>query len=111
VHNYPWYRGWHEKYATKGVTVIGVHTPETPGEADVDRVRRKAKDNGLAYPIAIDNDARTWKAWDNRFWPSTYLVDKKGRVRYRWDGELNWQGTRGEEVLRRKIEELLAEKD
>jgi hypothetical protein len=91
--------------------VIGVHTPETPGEADVDRVRRKAKDNGLTYPIAIDNDSKTWTAWGNRFWPSTYLVDKTGRVRYRWDGELKWQGTRGEEIMRRKIEELLAEKD
>ena len=75
------------------------------------RVRKKAKDNGLAYPIAVDNDSRTWKAWGNSFWPSTYLVDRKGRVRYRWDGELNWKDSKGEEVMRRKIEELLAEKD
>ena len=73
------------------------------------RVRKKAKDNGLAYPLAVDNDYKTWKAWGNNFWPSTYLVDKKGRVRYRWDGELNWQDSKGEEVMRRKIEELLAE--
>jgi hypothetical protein len=77
----------------------------------VDQVRRKAKDNRLAYPLAIDNDSKTWNAWGNRFWPSTYLVDRKGRVRYRWDGELNWQGVKGEEMMRRKIEELLAERD
>jgi hypothetical protein len=111
VRNYPWYRGWHEKYADKGVTLVGIHTPETEGEADLDRVRGKAEDKGLTYPIAVDNDYKTWKAWGNRFWPCTYLADKKGRVRYRWDGELNWEGSRGEEVMRGKIEELLAEKD
>jgi hypothetical protein len=59
----------------------------------------------------VDNNSRTWAAWGNNFWPSTYLVDKKGRVRYRWDGELNWKDSKGEEAMRRKIEELLAEKD
>ena len=90
---------------------MGIHTPETEGEADLARVRQKVKDNGLVYPIAVDNGMKVWKAWDNQFWPTTYLVDKKGRVRYRWDGELNWKETRGEEIMRRKIEELLAEKD
>ena len=59
----------------------------------------------------MDNNSKTWTAWGNRFWPCTYLVDKRGRVRYRWDGELNWKDSKGEEAMRRKIEELLAEKD
>jgi len=45
----------------------------------------------------------------NRWWPCTYLIDKKGIVRYRWDGELNWKGTKGEAAMRKKIEELLTE--
>ena len=90
---------------------MGIHTPETEGEADLDNVRRKAKDERLAWPIAVDNHGKTWKAWDNQFWPTTYLVDKKGRVRYRWDGELNWDKTKGEETMRKKIEELLDEKE
>jgi hypothetical protein len=76
----------------------------------VGRVRQKVKDNGMAYPVAVDNGYRTWNAWGNRYWPSVYLVDKKGHVRYRWDGELKWMGTDGEAVMRKKIEELLAEK-
>jgi hypothetical protein len=43
-------------------------------------------------------------------WPSVYLVDKHGRVRYWWYGELNWQGAKGEQFIRGKIEELLVEK-
>ena len=51
---------------------MGVHTPETEGEADLDNVRRKAKDERLAWPIAVDNHGKTWKAWDNQYWPSIY---------------------------------------
>jgi len=78
---------------------------------DGDQLRKKVKDNKLTYPIAVDNTWKTWKAWDNRWWPCTYLIDKKGNVRYRWDGELNWKDAKGEEIMRGKIEELLAEKD
>jgi hypothetical protein len=91
--------------------MIGVHTPETKGEADVDSVRKQAKKNKLQYAVAIDNDAKTWQAWGNRWWPCTYLIDKKGNVRYRWDGELNRNQTNGEKIMREKIEDLLNEKD
>jgi peroxiredoxin len=110
IHNYPAYKAWHEQYGGKGVTVIGIHTPEFEGEADVDRVRAKAKQNGLKFPVAVDNDKENWKNWDNRYWPSVYLIDKKGQVRYRWEGELDWGATKGERLLRRRIDELLAEK-
>jgi len=74
-------------------------------------VRKKVKDNGIKYAIAVDSEAKTWAAWGNRWWPSVYLVDKKGFVRYRWDGELNSKDTKGEKIMRKKIEELLAEKE
>ena len=61
--------------------------------------------------MAVDNDGKTWKAWGNNYWPSVYLIDKKGDVRYRWDGELDWKGAKGQEKMQKKIEELLAEKD
>ncbi len=52
--------------------------PETKGEADVRKIREKAKENELTYPIAVDNELANWKAWGNRWWPSTYLIDKQG---------------------------------
>jgi hypothetical protein len=93
------------------VTIIGVHTPETEGEKKIEKVRQKVKSNGMNYAIAVDGSGKTWQAWGNRYWPSVYLIDKKGHVRYRWDGELNWKGARGEKVMRKKIEELLAERE
>jgi hypothetical protein len=72
----------------------------------VGRVRKKVADNGLKFPVVIDNGAAIWRAWENRFWPAVYLVDKQGVVRYRWEGEV---GTDGDAAVRRKIEALLAE--
>ncbi len=93
------------------MTVIGIHTPETAGEHKIESVRQKVKDNGMEYPVVVDNAAKNWNAWGNQVWPCTYLVDKKGNVRYRWDGELNWKETKGAAIMRKKIEELLAEKE
>jgi hypothetical protein len=89
------------------LTLLGIHTPETAGEARIERVRQKAKDAGLTYPIAVDNTGKTWKAFENRYWPTVYLVDRKGNLRFRWEGEL---GSKGDKVLRARIAELIAEK-
>ena len=68
-------------------------------------------DPGRRYLVAVDNDGKTWKAWGNTYWPSVYLIDKKGDVRYRWDGELDWKGAKGQEKMQKKIEEVLGEKE
>jgi peroxiredoxin len=109
IRNYPAYRAWQEKYAGKDVTLVGVHTPEFDREAPAERVRDKAKTNGLKFPIVLDNKARVWKAWGNRYWPSVYLIDKKGQVRYRWEGELHLDTAAGKRFAGH-IDELLAEK-
>ncbi|HEV8069964.1 MAG TPA: redoxin domain-containing protein [Planctomycetaceae bacterium] len=108
-HNDAAYKAWHQKYSGKGVTMIGVHTPETERERDPKRLKRSIEERGLRYPIVVDQDGKTWKSWDNRWWPSIYLIDKKGFVRYRWDGELNWKGAGGKAIMEKKIAELLTE--
>jgi hypothetical protein len=77
----------------------------------VESIHRKAQHAGLNFPIAVDGDRKNWNAWSNTIWPAVYVIDKQGFVRYWWYGELNWQGTDGEKYLRRKIEELIAEKE
>jgi peroxiredoxin len=111
IHNYPAYKAWQEKYAGKGVTIVGIHTPEFEREADVKKIRAKAEENGLKFPIVVDKDSQNWKNWKNQYWPSVYLIDKKGKVRYRWEGELDSEKTKGEALMRERIEELLAEKE
>ena len=86
-----------------------MHTPETKAGRDPARVKTVAEENGLHFPIAIDNDKAIWNAWGNGWWPTVYLVDKAGYVRFWWSGELNWNGAGGQKVVRSHIRTLLAE--
>lgn len=109
IHNYPWYRQWHDQFKDKDFMLIGIHTPETNRERDVTFVRKKAEEENLKFPILIDGKQENWNAWGNSMWPSVYLIDKRGYMRDFWPGELNWQGNDGEKQMRLRIEELLAE--
>ena len=107
--NYPHYKKWHDAYHDKGLTIVGIHTPEMDFDRNVNAIRAKAKENGLAFPILVDNDKKNWNTWTNHTWPSVYLIDKQGRVRSWWYGELNWDGVQGEQIMRQYIETLLAD--
>jgi peroxiredoxin len=107
IHNYPHYRAWQDKYKDeKNFLMIGVHTPEFDAEKNVDRIKERMAKNKLTFAVAVDNDGATWKAWDNQYWPAIYLVDKKGTVRHRWEGEL---GDDGYNKVTDQIDKLLAE--
>ena len=83
----PYVRAWAAKYADRGLTVVGVHTPEFEFEHDLDNVRGAVGDLDVAYPVVIDNDFAIWRAFDNHYWPALYLTDGTGRVRFHHFGE------------------------
>ncbi|MDR3575291.1 MAG: thioredoxin family protein [Anaerolineaceae bacterium] len=83
----PYIRAWKDKYKDNGLVVIGVHTPEFEFEKNIDNVRRAAKAMRVDYPIAIDNDYKIWRAFNNHYWPALYLADAQGRIRYHQFGE------------------------
>lgn len=109
MRNYPWYRAIWKDYKDKGVFVIGIHTPETKSEHDIERVKKAMAKAELTFPIAIDNQWTMWKRYQNAYWPSVYLVDKEGIARYGWQGELGWKGAHGEILMRNRIDALLKE--
>jgi thiol-disulfide isomerase/thioredoxin len=83
----PYVRAWSETYAGEGLVVVGVHAPEFGFEHDLENVRRAAADLDVRYPVVIDNDFAIWQAFENRYWPAIYLVDRDGVVRFRHFGE------------------------
>ena len=89
--------------------IIGIHTPETETERNVETLQEKIDEAGFLFPVLVDNDKKLWNAWGNSMWPSVYLIDKQGYLRYWWYGELDWKGAGGQEIMARKIEELLDE--
>jgi thiol-disulfide isomerase/thioredoxin len=83
----PYVTSWHKKYVAKGLQTIGIHTPEFPFERDSNNIRRAIAKYGITYPVGVDNNFQTWKAYNNEYWPHLFLADRKGIIRYDHIGE------------------------
>ena len=99
----PYVRAWAEKYKDHGLVVIGVHTPEFAFERKVSNVRAAVSELKIGYPVAIDNEYKIWRAFDNQYWPAHYFIDAQGRIRYHHFGEGEYDQSE------RVIQRLLAE--
>lgn len=82
----PFLRQMHRRYMPE-LVVIGVHTPELPFERPARNVERAVRKRAIGFPVGLDNDYNAWDAYDNHYWPSLYLVDAAGRIRYSHIGE------------------------
>lgn len=101
IRTLPYLVMWHEKYADKGLVIIGVHTPEFPFEKDYENLKKAVEANNIKYAIAQDNEYATWRAYKNNYWPRKYIIDKEGIIRYDHIGEGGYEETE------KKIQELL----
>jgi cytochrome c biogenesis protein CcdA/thiol-disulfide isomerase/thioredoxin len=89
----PYLKQWDERYRSKGLVILGVHSPEFAFEHDLGNVRAAVKRLGVRYPVALDNEFDTWQAYGNNAWPADYLVDQAGRVRDIHVGEGDYDQT------------------
>jgi len=99
----PYVKAWHQRYADRGLVVIGVHSPEFKYEHNVEKVKRYIESHGITYAVPIDNDFAIWNRFGNRYWPAMYLIDKRGMIRYTRFGEGGYDQTE------RQIQALLEE--
>ncbi|WP_373544359.1 redoxin domain-containing protein [Chamaesiphon sp.] len=83
----PYVTSWHKKYAAQGLQTIGIHTPEFAFERDSKNIRRAMTKYGITYPVGVDNNFQTWKAYKNEYWPHLFLADRQGIIRYDHIGE------------------------
>jgi thiol-disulfide isomerase/thioredoxin len=86
----PHVEDWYNKYHSLGFEVIGVSTPEFAFEKDPGNVSGAIKRYGIPYPVALDNDYKTWNAYNNQYWPAEYLIDATGKIRRTEFGEGNY---------------------
>jgi cytochrome c biogenesis protein CcdA/thiol-disulfide isomerase/thioredoxin len=99
----PHLKAWDRTYRKAGLTIVGVHSPEFSFERVPDNVRSAVKRLGVRYPVALDNDFATWRAYSNDYWPADYLIDKSGRIRDEHYGEGAYAET--ESAIRRLLGE------
>jgi thiol-disulfide isomerase/thioredoxin len=99
----PTVKKWDAQYRDKGLTIIGVHTPELDYESNIDNLRREVAALGIKYPVVTDNDYSTWKEYKVEAWPTVFVLDKQGRVRWTHVGEGAYDQT--EQVIKKLLTE------
>jgi cytochrome c biogenesis protein CcdA/thiol-disulfide isomerase/thioredoxin len=102
----PHLEAWDHAYRAAGLTIIGVHSPEFAFERVPDNVRAAVKRLGVRYPVALDNDFASWRAYSNQYWPAKYLIDRSGRLRFHHFGEGSYEDT--ERTIRALLGEQVA---
>ena len=97
----PYVRAWDERYRSRGLVTIGIHTPEFSFERDLDNIRRALAQMRVTYPVVVDNDYAIWNAFANHYWPALYFVDADGRIRHHRFGEGDYE--RSEMVIQQLL--------
>jgi len=103
IRTLPYITAWDDKYSEQGLLIVGIHSPEFEFEKDPDNVRMAVEKHGVSYPVVMDNDMETWKAFENRYWPRKYIADHEGFLRYDHIGEGGYQET--EKVIQQLLKE------
>src|SRR5437868_7481444 len=92
----PYVKAWNREYGARGLVVVGVHAPEFEFGKRAENIDRGIRDHGLTYPIALDNDFATWRAFRNVAWPAKYLFDAHGTLAKRRAGECSYRDIEAE---------------
>jgi peptide-methionine (R)-S-oxide reductase len=87
VNTLPALKRFDAAYRDKGLTIVGIHTPEFDREKVLANLTEAVKKRGIEYPVLTDNENATWNAFRVEAWPTVIILDKQGRIRYRHVGE------------------------
>lgn len=103
IRTLPYITAWNDKYADQGLLIVGIHSPEFEFEKDPENVKMAIDKHGIVYPVVLDNDMKTWKAFENRYSPRKYIADHEGYLRYDHIGEGGYQET--EKIIQQLLDE------
>lgn len=99
----PKMKEWYSKYTGDSFEMIGIHCPEFDNERDFDNVKESVSELGIKYPVATDNAFYNWYNYDVHAWPTIFIIDKKGNIRYHKVGEGSYKKT--ENTIKQLLEE------
>lgn len=96
IRTFPHLNAWYDKYHDQGLEIIGIHTPEFAFEKKLENVQRELDRLGIKFPVVLDNDYGTWRAYANNYWPRKYIINLDGQIVYDHIGEGNYEETEAE---------------
>ncbi len=106
----PTLKSWYKKYKDQGLEIVGVHTPEFESDKDLAQTASSLKEDGVTWAVMQDNNEATWKAYNNQFWPTFYIIDRNGFIRNTHAGEISVRYPKAIPGLEADIQKLLTEK-
>lgn len=78
---------WRKQYSSRGLRVIAVHLPRTPGHWDLDCVKAAIEHHEITGPCALDNDGVLAERFGTgEVWPYCFFFDAEGKLRSRAAG-------------------------
>ena len=86
-------------YGAEKLLVLAVNFKEKPA-----RALQFAQSTGVSVPVLLDTDGRLARQWGVKVFPTTLMIDRRGRPRQRVQGEVDWTG----DAATRLIAALLA---
>lgn len=99
----PYLESWYKKYKSKGLVIVGIHSPEFNFEKSLSYVQSQTQRFGVTYPVVLDNEFQTWHAYGNQYWPHEYLIDIDGFIVHDHIGEGGYNGT--EQIIQSLLKE------
>jgi thiol-disulfide isomerase/thioredoxin len=82
----PALQAFYEEYKSDGFVLIGINQEETR-----DVVEPFVKEFGLSFPVWLDEGYLAQREFNTVSLPSSYVIDRKGRVRLMWIGGISRQ--------------------
>lgn len=101
VHEMPSMQRLQNRFFSKGFTILGVNMAED--KKTVQQFLDTKVD--VQFPILFDENGAALKSWGVFAFPTSYIVDKQGKIRYAIFGGVDWE----QESIIRKIEQLVNE--
>lgn len=106
---------FHADYQERGLVVIGAYHHKASGPLRVEEVKAQAEKLGFKFPVAIDPEWKTLKAWwltgqERDYTSVSFLIDRQGVIRFIHTGGQFVKGDKDYAALKGKIEELLKQR-
>jgi peroxiredoxin len=80
----PTLAAYYNEHTSEGFTIIAIEAGD-----NVEGISQFAKNYGLKFPVWLDPNGTSLRAFGNGTLPNSYVIDRSGTVRYAWTGEIS----------------------
>ena len=98
------------EYNPKTFQIVGIHALDLENNPEFTDIEKIALKHAKTFPTVVDDTDLNLKAWKVNTVPTTFVIDKKGKLRYAIEGQLVYRRFRGDLVLQKLVDDLMLEK-